>query len=153
MIVDTGGGIEVDGDKCAPNSPIRSMVVDSFTQVNLGGPGCHVRRDGYAQLVSFFGTFCTFHVKADSGGQANLSGGGTSDFGDQGLVADGFSKVPNFKGLARVQAFGADRVEKSITFDVAGDLCTSATNHGLTANDQVTFKATDGTLPPVEQLR
>ena len=144
---DTGGGIEVDGDKCAPNSPIRSMVVDSFTQVNLGGPGCHVRRDGYAQLVSFFGTFCTFHVKADSGGQANLSGGGTSDFGDQGLVADGFSKVPNFKGLARVQAFGADRVEKSITFDIAGDLCTSATNHGLTANDQITFKATDGTLP------
>ena len=144
---DTGGGIEVDGDKCAPNSPIRSMVVDSYTQVNLGGPGCHVLNDGYAQLVSFFGTFCTFHCKTTTGGQANLSGGGTTDFGDQGLVADGFSKVPNFKGSARVQAFGADRIEKNITFDIAGDLCNSGTNHGLSVNDQITFKATDGTLP------
>ena len=144
---DTGGGIEVDGDKCAPNSPIRSMVVDSYTQVNLGGPGCHVLNDGYAQLVSFFGTFCTFHVKTETGGQANLSGGGTTDFGDQGLVADGFSRVPNFKGSARVQAFGADRIEKNITFDIAGDLCNSVTNHGLSVNDQVTFNATDGTLP------
>ena len=144
---DTGGGMEVDGDKCALNSPIRSMVVDSYTQVNLGGPGCLVKNDGYAQLVSFFGTFCTFHVKTETGGQANLSGGGTSDFGDQGLVADGYSRLPNFTGDSRVAVYGADRIEAAVTINTTSDTFTTATNHGLSVNDQVTFKATDGNLP------
>jgi hypothetical protein len=144
---DTGGGIEVDGDKCAANSPIRSMVVDSYTQVNLGGPGCSIKNDGYAQLVSFFGTFCTFHVKAESGGQANLSGGGTTDFGDQGLVADGYSRLPNFTGSARVAAYGADRAEAPVVIDPSLDTFTTSSAHTLVANDQVTFSATDGTLP------
>ena len=144
---DTGGGIEVDGDKCASNSPIRSMVVDSYTQVNLGGPGCYVFNDGYAQLVSFFGTFCTFHVKTETGGQANLSGGGTTDFGDQGLVADGYSRLPNFTGSARIAAYGADRAEGAISIDVNTDVFTAGSPHPLVVNDQVTFNATDGTLP------
>ena len=144
---DTGGGIEVDGDKCAANSPIRSMVVDSYTQVNLGGPGCSVKNDGYAQLVSFFGTFCTFHVKTESGGQANLSGGGTTDFGNQGLVADGYSRLPNFTGAARVAAYGADRAEAPVVIDPSLDTFTTVSAHNLVANDQVTFSATDGTLP------
>ena len=144
---DTGGGIEVDGDKCAANSPIRSMVVDSYTQVNLGGPGCSIKNDGYAQLVSFFGTFCTFHVKSETGGQANLSGGGTTDFGDQGLVADGYSRLPNFTGSARVAAYGADRAEAPVVIDPSLDTFTTSSAHTLVANDQVTFSATDGTLP------
>ncbi len=144
---DTGGGIEVDGDKCAANSPIRSMVVDSYTQVNLGGPGCLVLNDGYAQLVSFFGTFCTFHVKSETGGQANLSGGGTTDFGDQGLVADGYSRLPNFTGSARVAAYGADRAEAPVVINPSLDTFTTSNAHTLVANDQVTFSATDGTLP------
>ena len=144
---DTGGGIEVDGDKCAANSPIRSMVVDSYTQVNLGGPGCHILNDGYAQLVSFFGTFCTFHVKTESGGQGNLSGGGTTDFGDQGLVADGYSRLPNFTGAARIASYGADRAEAAVTIDVNTDTFTTVNAHPLVANDQLAFNATDGTLP------
>lgn len=144
---DTGGGIEVDGDKCAANSPIRSMVVDSYTQVNLGGPGCLVLNDGYAQLVSFFGTFCTFHVKSETGGQANLSGGGTTDFGDQGLVADGYSRLPNFTGSARVAAYGADRSEAPVVINPSLDTFTTVSAHSLVASDQVTFSATDGTLP------
>lgn len=144
---DTGGGLEVDGDKCASNSPIRSMVVDSYTQVNLGGPGCLVKNDGYAQLVSFFGTFCTFHVKTETGGQANLSGGGTTDFGDQGLVADGYSKEPNFTGDARIAAYGADRAEAAVTIDVNADTFTTSSAHGLVENDQVTFTVTNGAFP------
>ena len=143
---DTGGGILVDGTRCAVNSPIRSMVVDSYTQVNLGGPGCLVKNDGYAQLVSFFGTFCQYHVRTETGGQVNLSGGGTSDFGTYGLMADGFSPTPVFTGQARAQAFGAPRIEKAITIDASTDTFT-ATSHGLAAGDQVTFKVSSGTLP------
>ena len=143
---DTGGGIKVDGSACAVNSPIRSMVVDSYTQVNLGGPGCLVINDGYAQLVSFFGTFCEYHVKTLSGGQVNLSGGGTSDFGIYGLVANGYSPRPVFTGASRIINFGAARIEKVITISDTTNTFTCA-SHGLSANDQVVFTASQGSLP------
>lgn len=143
---DTGGGIIVDGSKCAPNSPIRSMVVDSYTQVNLGGPGCLVLNDGYAQLVSFFGTFCQYHVRTESGGQVNLSGGGTSDFGIYGLMADGYSPAPMFTGKSRIATYGASRIDKAVTIDTSTDVF-SCSNHTLEVNDQVTFSANEGTLP------
>lgn len=143
---DTGGGILVDGSRCALNSPIRSMVVDSYTQVNLGGPGCLVINDGYAQLVSFFGTFCEYHVKTTTGGQVNLSGGGTSDFGTYGLVADGYSPTAIFTGKARTTYFGAPRIEKTVAIDTTTDVFT-CTAHGLSNGDQVTFKLSSGTLP------
>jgi len=146
---DTGGGIIVDGASCAKNSPIRSMVVDSFTQVNLGGPGCLVKNDGYAQLVSFFGTFCIYHVRTESGGQVNLSGGGTSDFGTYGLMADGYSPSPLYTAKARVSAFGASRIEKGVTFNVSTDLitCIDLLGHGLSIDDQVVFNCSQGTFP------
>ncbi len=143
---ETGGGIKVDGADCAINSPIRSMVVDSYTQVNLGGPGCLVLRDGYAQLVSFFGTFCTYHVRTETGGQVNLSGGGTTDFGVYGLMADGYSPSPLYTGGARLATYGAARLERAVTIDPATDLFT-ATGHGLQVGDQLSFSASDGELP------
>lgn len=142
----TGGGIKVDGNACALNSPIRSMVVDSYTQVNLGGPGCLVLNDGYAQLVSFFGTFCTYHVRTETGGQVNLSGGGTTDFGTYGLMADGYSPKPLYTGGARIANYGAARLEKTVTIDTATDLF-GCVAHGVLVNDQLTFKATQGDLP------
>ena len=135
----TGGGMEIDGAKCAPNSPIRSMVVDSYTQVNLNGPGCLVKNDAYAQLVSFFGTFCSYHVKAESGGQVNLSNS-TTNFGTFGLVADGRSSTAIFSGTAAaalagvntitVDSMTASRIGPSsrpaagMVFDVAGNAYT-----------------------------
>jgi len=101
---DTGGGVEVDGAKCKSDSPIRSMVVYGFTQQNLGGPGCVVKNDAYAELVSFFGLFGTWHVQAEKGGQVTLSGGGCSEFGTYGLVADGYSATALFTGSLRVSA-------------------------------------------------
>jgi hypothetical protein len=122
------------------------MVVDSYTQVNLGGPGCLVLNDGYAQLVSFFGTFCEYHVRTETGGQVNLSGGGTSDFGIYGLMADGYSPKPLYTGGARIANYGAARIEKAVTIDTATDLF-GCVAHGLSVNDQLTFKATQGDLP------
>ena len=75
----TGGGILCDGSVPVANSGLRSFVVDSFTQVNLDGPGILCTNNGYAQLVSFFGTFCQYHMVLN-GGQLNLSNC-TTDFG------------------------------------------------------------------------
>lgn len=104
---DCGGGVEVDGAKVHPASPIRSMVVYGFTQQNLGGPGAVIKNDGYAELVSFFGLFGTWHVRCETGGQATMSGGGCSEFGIYGLMADGYSPTALFTGSLRVAALEA----------------------------------------------
>ena len=85
----------IDGGAVDPASPLRSFVVDSFTQIALNGPGCLATNNGYAQLVSFFGTFCWYHAKSLKGGQLNLSNC-TTDFGQYGLIADGKSAAPIF---------------------------------------------------------
>lgn len=95
----TGGGVIVDGSLPAVNSPLRSFVINEFTQVCLDGPGLLVCNNGYAQAVSFFGLFCHYHAKALSGGQINLEVG-TTDFGRYGLIADGKSSTPIFTATA-----------------------------------------------------
>jgi hypothetical protein len=95
----TGGGIIVDGSLPAVNSPLRSFVINEFTQVCLDGPGLLVCNNGYCQAVSFFGLFCHYHVKALSGGQVNLEVG-TTDFGRYGLIGDGKSSTAIFTATA-----------------------------------------------------
>ena len=105
----TGGGLLVDGSAVSSSSPLRSMVVDSFTQVTLDGPGILCCNNGYAQLVSFFGTFCHYHAKALNGGQLNLSNC-TTDYGRYGLIADGKSLTANFTAPVSVDAATGDLV-------------------------------------------
>ena len=102
----SGGGILCDGSVPASSSPLRSFVVDSFTQVALDGPGILCTNNGYAQLVSFFGTFCHYHAKALNGGQLNLSNC-TTDFGRYGLIADGRSTSAQITGSSVGNAFPA----------------------------------------------
>ena len=104
-----GGGLLVDGSVPAQSSPIRSMVVDAFTQITLDGPGILVTNNGYAQLVSFFGTFCHYHAKAKNGGQINLSNCVT-DFGRYGLIAEGKSPTAIATATASAANSGATTV-------------------------------------------
>ncbi len=103
----TGGGIIVDGSLPAVSSPLRSFVINEFTQVCLDGPGLLVCNNGYAQAVSFFGTFCHYHAKALSGGQINMEVG-TTDFGRYGLIADGKSSAAIFTATANGAAAAGD---------------------------------------------
>jgi hypothetical protein len=95
----TGGGIIVDGSLPSVSSPLRSFVINEFTQVCLDGPGLLVCNNGYAQAVSFFGLFCHYHAKALNGGQINMEVG-TTDFGRYGLIADGKSSSAIFTATA-----------------------------------------------------
>jgi hypothetical protein len=95
----TGGGILVDGSVPDVNSPLRSFVINEFTQINLDGPGLLVCNNGYVQAVSFFGIFCHYHAKALSGGQINMEVG-TTNFGRYGLIADGKSNTAIFTATA-----------------------------------------------------
>jgi len=88
---DAGCGMRVDGSLV--DGVIRSMVLDSFTQVNQGGKGIHVLNHGYAQLVSIFTISTTEGVLCEGGGTCSISTS-NSTFGLSGLVARGCSIAP-----------------------------------------------------------
>lgn len=82
------GGMLVDDSVINPYSPLRSMIVDAYTQVAFNGIGICVRGTGYAQLVSFFTNFSRVGVFCIDGGHASLLNSNTT-FGDYGLYASG----------------------------------------------------------------
>ncbi len=81
-------GMRIDGKDAI--GPLKSMVLDSYTQYNQGGIGVSITNEGYAQLVSLF-TICNdIAVYCGSGGACDLTNSNSS-FGNFGLVADGVS--------------------------------------------------------------
>ena len=116
----TGGGMFIDGNAVSSTSPLRSMVVDSFTQINLNGPGALVCNNAYAQFVSFFGTFCHYHCKSLNGGRVNLSNC-TTDYGLYGLIGDGKSSSAIYSSTAQAAASaGAFYVDINVATAPAG---------------------------------
>jgi hypothetical protein len=69
-------------------SPLKSMIVDAYTQVAFNGIGICIRGRGYGQLVSFFTNFSSTGVFCIDGGHASLLNSNTT-FGDYGLRANG----------------------------------------------------------------
>jgi hypothetical protein len=99
----TGGGLLVNGATPHADSPLRSMVADSYTHVALNGPGILVTNNGYTQITSSYAFFNTYHIKCLNGGQANLAAS-TTDFGARSLVADGRSTTNIFTADCVTQA-------------------------------------------------
>lgn len=82
------GGMIVDDSVLDGYSPLKSMIVDAYTQVAFNGMGLVVRGEGYAQQVSFFTNFSHVGVWAIDGGHASLLNSNTT-FGDYGLRSTG----------------------------------------------------------------
>jgi len=89
-----GGGVLVDGDVINPASRIHSIVVDAFTQINLGGIGVKVVGRGYMQLVSFFVNFCQFGMLCVDGGHVTALNSNCS-FGNYAMWSEGFRFLDN----------------------------------------------------------
>jgi len=94
-ITSTGAGMRIDGSLV--QGYLRSMVLDSYTQLNEGGKGIHILNNGYAQLVSIFTICCTEGIKCESGGSCSINTSNCS-FGLSGLVATGKSPSPVLSG-------------------------------------------------------
>jgi hypothetical protein len=94
-----GGGCRIDGNCCAASSPLRSMVMDAFTQVSQGCIGFLLTNFAYAQFVSTFSTFSAIHFLTLEGSFCNASNSVT-DFGLRGLVSRGKARVPYLTGKA-----------------------------------------------------
>ena len=110
----TGGGLLVDGSVPHADSPLRSIVCDSYTHTGLDAPGIFVTNNGYMQATSSYAFFNHFHIACFNGGQANLAAS-TSDFGRFSLIADGKSTSEIFSGSVK-----GTPSQGSITFTVDG---------------------------------
>ena len=91
----TGGGLLVDGSVPHEDSPLRSIVCDSYTHTGLDAPGIFVTNNGYMQATSSYAFFNHAHITCINGGQANLAAS-TTDFGRYGLIASGKSPTAVF---------------------------------------------------------
>jgi len=125
----TGGGLLVDGSTPHPDSPLRSIVCDSYTHTGLDGPGIFVTNNGYMQATSSYAFFNHFHIACFNGGQANLAAS-TSDFGRYSLIAAGRSTSAIF--TATTTATAADGSE---TFTIGAPTAASGW-HGSTTRPQ-----------------
>ena len=113
-----GGGLNVDGNRIHPDSPLASMVLDAYTQVAPNGVGCQVVGRGFIQLVSFFTNFSAYAVKVLDGGQAVLLNSNTS-FGDFGMFASGSRFITGSGG--NIDAFNIVRNNYTIIIDTIED--------------------------------
>ena len=82
-------GMKIDGNNAL--GPLKSMVVDSYTQYNQGGIGVSITNQGYAQLVSLFTICDDIAVYCGSGAACDLTNSNSS-FGNYALVADGIGE-------------------------------------------------------------
>ncbi len=125
----TGGGLLVDGSTPHNDSPLRSIVCDSYTHTGLDGPGIFVTNNGYAQCTSSYAFFNHFHIACLNGGQANLAAS-TSDFGRFSLIAAGRSTSAIFTATTTVTA-----ADGSTTFTIGAPTAASGW-HGSTTRPQ-----------------
>ena len=114
-----GGNIYADGSVLDTDSPLRSIVVDSFTAVNPNGVAYAVVNDAIVQLVSVFTNWSRVGIWAHAGGQITTTNS-NSTFGDYAFVSTGFRYVVKIDGVANTQnltasANLANYIETNIT--------------------------------------
>jgi hypothetical protein len=133
-------GLKIDGKNAI--GPLKSVVLDSYTQYNQGGIGVSITNEGYAQLVSLF-TICNdTAIYCGSGGACDLTNSNSS-FGNYGLIADGVGPRKYTGVIAESEDANADtfvldlsvptlNVSNAIYYNDTGSLrLTTTTNHNL----------------------
>jgi hypothetical protein len=105
-------GLNINGKNAI--GPIKSMVLDSYTQINPGGIGAKMFNGAYAQLVSLFTICSDTAILCESGGGCDLTNSNSS-FGNFGLVADGVSSL-KYIGIVTSNA-GVDSPTFAIDLD------------------------------------
>jgi hypothetical protein len=98
-----GGNVLADGSVLSPSSPLRSVVVDSFTSINPNGYAYLIKRNAFVQLVSVFTNWSRYGLWCLDGGQVTVANSNNT-FGDYALVATGFRntvRIPDPVGQPR----------------------------------------------------
>ena len=88
-IPQTGGNLIADGSVLDMNSPLRSVVVDSFTSINPNGCAYLIQKDAFVQLVSVFTNWSRVGLWSHLGGHVTVANSNNT-FGDISLLATDF---------------------------------------------------------------
>jgi hypothetical protein len=125
------GGMIVDDSVLDGYSPLKSMIVDAYTQVAFNGIGLCVRGRGYAQQVSFFTNFSRVGIFAMDGGHASLLNSNTT-FGDYGLRSSGsrILVVPNINNISSSVDSGASSLLLANSASIQNYMMTGLQNNG-----------------------
>ena len=105
-------GMRIDGNDVI--GPLKSMVLDSYTQYNQNGIGISITNAAYAQLVSLFTICPDIAVYTATGGACDLTNSNAS-FGNYGLVADGVSPVKYTGTIVTSSEIGEDTFVVDVT--------------------------------------
>jgi len=149
-------GMKIDGNNAI--GPLKSMVVDSYTQYNQGGIGVSITNSGYAQLVSLFTICDDVAVYCGSGAACDLTNSNAS-FGNYALVADGVSPIKYTGIITSASSENSDEFVLNLTTPTLGVqtatynnttgllTITTSTNHNLTVGMGVTIAGLGFTCP------
>ena len=149
-------GLKIDGSKAI--GPLKSMVLDSYTQYNQGGIGCSITNEGYAQLVSMFTICDDIAVFCGSGGACDLTNSNSS-FGNYALVSDGVGPQKYTGIITSTAGENSDTfvlnlnvptlgIQTAIYDNVSGILTvTTTTNHNFNVGMGVTISGLKFTCP------
>ena len=129
-------GLKIDGSKAI--GPLKSMVLDSYTQYNQGGIGVSITNEGYAQLVSLF-TICNeTAIYCGSGGACDLTNSNSS-FGNYALVADGVGPLKYTGIVSETAGVNSDTFVLDLNVPPLG--VTTATYNNVTGIATITVNA------------
>lgn len=139
-----GIGMKINGKH---TRVLRSMVCDSFTQINTAGTGVYLLNRGYAQLVSIFTVSTNIGLRAETGGLCSVANSNSS-FGNFGLLGRGVSAeldngTVNANLIALNDEADFDGVSGNGTF-VAGSGYSPADIITLSNNAQITVDTVGG---------
>lgn len=118
-----GGNLLADGSVLNPNSPLRSVVVDSFTAINPNGYAYIIKRNAFVQLVSVFTNWSRIGLWSLDGGHVTVANSNTT-FGDWALAATGFRQMIKVSGMNATQL--AD-IRNRYEYDFEASLITGGT--------------------------
>ena len=99
-----GGNILADGSVLSEDSPLKSVVVDSFTAINPNGVGYLITRDAFVQLVSVFTNWSRAGIWTHQGGHVTMANS-NSTFGDYSLVSSSYRVIINAPEVAGIGTF------------------------------------------------
>jgi hypothetical protein len=92
-VAGAGGGVNVDGSRFSSNSTIKTVIVDRLVVESQGGYGLTASNGAYILANGVVTKFCYESLKTESGGFIEASAC-TTEYGINGLIANGFSSVP-----------------------------------------------------------
>lgn len=154
-----GGNLRADGSVLSLNSPLRSVVVDSFTSINPNGYAYLITRGALVQLVSVFTNWSRIGIWSHQGGQVTIANSNTT-FGDYAFASTGYRhmiRVPEADptlvtlGTFELAATELLNIASNISSELQSFLTNDTTTMPAPIDGQVTYSQLYQSFSPAQK--